>query len=98
MSDLIWSPTSRADLADIDAYLSEWDPAAAVRILRAIRSAASRLSEYPRLGWSTNERFRVIGVRQTSYLILYRLRDERVEIVRIRHGREDWYGAIEADL
>lgn len=98
MPDLIWSPTSRLDLADIDAYLAEWDPAAAVRILRAIQSAASRLSEYPRLGWSVNERFRVISVRQTSFLVLYRLRDDRVEIVRIRHGREDWYGAIEAEL
>ncbi|WP_010160896.1 type II toxin-antitoxin system RelE/ParE family toxin [Sphingomonas sp. PAMC 26617] len=98
MPHLIWSPTSRLDLADIDAYLSKRDPAAAVRILRAIRSAASRLSDYPRLGWSISEPFRVISVRQTSYLILYRLRDDRVEIVRIHHGRENWFHAIEAEL
>jgi len=98
MPHLIWSPTSRLDLADIDAYLSEPDPAAAVCILRAIQSAVLRLSHYPRLGWSIHQPFRVISVRQTPYLILYRLRDDAVEIVRIRHGREDWSGAIEAEL
>ncbi|WP_404366502.1 type II toxin-antitoxin system RelE/ParE family toxin [Sphingomonas sp. MMS24-J45] len=98
MPRLIWSPRSGRDLADIDAYLSERDPAAAVRILRAIQSAIVRLSDYPRLGWAINEPFRVISVRKIPYLILYRLREGVIEIVRIRHAREDWSGAIEAEL
>lgn len=98
MSDLIWSPRSRLDLADIDTFLSERDPAAAARILRAVQSAVRRLSDFPRLGRPLNDRLRVIGVRTTPYLILYRLRDEVIEIARIRHHREDWLGQIDAEL
>jgi plasmid stabilization system protein ParE len=98
MSDLIWSPRSGLDLADIDTFLSEYDPAAAARMLIAIRSAVDRLSDYPRLGCPLHEPLRVIGVRNTPYLILYRLRDGVVEVVRIRHARGDWLGTIEAEL
>ncbi|WP_353204185.1 type II toxin-antitoxin system RelE/ParE family toxin [Sphingomonas sp.] len=98
MPRLIWSPRAGLDLADIDAYLSDRDPAAAAGILRAIQSAALRLSDYPRLGWSLDQPFRVISVRKTPDLILYRLREGVVEIVRVRHAREDWSGAIEAKL
>lgn len=57
MPRLIWSPRSGLDLADIDAYLSDRDAAAAARILRAIQSAAVRLSDYPKLGWSLDQPF-----------------------------------------
>ena len=98
MSQLIWSPRSGRDLAEIDAYLSERDPAAAVQMLRAIRASAARLADFPRLGRPFGQPFRVIGVRKTPYLILYRLRGGAIEIVRIRHARQDWSGAIEAEL
>ena len=98
MSRLIWSPRSGLDPAEIDAFLSKFDPAAAAKVLRGIQSAAGRLADYPRLGQALNETLRVIGVRGTSYLILYRVRGGVVEIARVRHSREDWLGEIEAEL
>jgi plasmid stabilization system protein ParE len=90
MPRLIWSPSSLRDLRGIDEFLAERNDAAAARILRAIRAAALRLHDYPRIGRAIDEPFRVFGVRGTPYLLVYRLRDGTVEIVRVRHSRENW--------
>jgi addiction module RelE/StbE family toxin len=90
MPRLIWSPSSRCDLASIDAYLTDKNDAAAARILRAIRATATRLLDHPHIGRGVDAPFRALGVRTTPYLLIYRLSDGDVEIIRIRHGRENW--------
>lgn len=97
MSRLIWSPASRADLHEIDRFLTECNPAAAGRILRAIRASSDRLRDYPKLGRALQEPFRVIGVRTTKYVLVYRLRNDGVEIIRVRHSAENWL-PIEAEI
>ena len=98
MPRLTWSPSARGDLKGIDAFLAERDAAAAVRILRAIRITAERLRDYPQIGRALDEPFRVLGVRGTPYLIIYRLREGEVEIVRLRHARESWLDDPEGTL
>ncbi|CAN5230180.1 hypothetical protein BH10PSE15_BH10PSE15_19630 [soil metagenome] len=98
MPRLIWSPSSRRDLQGIHEFLPERDPNVARDTLRAIQRVARRMLDYPRIGRAVQEPFRVFGVRGTRYIVIYRLRAADVEIVRIRHGREDWLGQIEADL
>ncbi|SDA36529.1 Plasmid stabilization system protein ParE [Sphingomonas sp. NFR15] len=97
MPRLIWSPAALDDLDAIDAYFLEHDVPAS-NVFRALDRVAHRLLDYPRLGRALSEPFRVMGVRGTDYILIYRLRDEGVEIVRIRHGREDWLGQVEAEL
>ena len=98
MPGLIWAPSARHDLTTIDEYLSEYDLRAALNTLRAIRVAANRLTEYPRIGRAVDPPFRVLGIRSTQYLIVYRLKDGGVEIVRVRHRRENWTYDIEGEL
>ena len=97
MQGLIWSPASRADLHQIDSWLTERNPGAAVQILRAIRASSDRLREYPKIGRALDEPFRVLGVRHTNYLLVYRLVDDAVEIVRVRHAAENWF-PVEGDI
>lgn len=98
MQRLIWSESSFRDIDGINDYLFDENPDAAVRIARALRVTTLRLLDYPRVGRALNEEFRVLGVRTTPYLIIYRLRDGQVEIARIRHGREDWLPRTEGEL
>ncbi len=98
MPRLTWSPSSRRDLLGIDAFLAEHDAAAAIRTLRAIRTAADRLRDYPRIGRALDEPFRVLGVRGTPYLIIYRLRAGEIEVVRLRHARENWLDEPEGPI
>ena len=98
MPRLIWSPSARYDLVGIDLYLAPLNGAAAGRMLRAIGASAERLRDYPRIGRGLNERFRILGVRTTPYILVYRIGDDGIEIVRIRHEKEGWLDDIEGDL
>ena len=96
MPRLIWSPPSRRDLIGIDAYLNAHNALAATRILRAIRATALRLPDHPRIGRPLAEPFRLLGVRATPYVLIYRLQEGDIEIVRIRHTSENWWPGPEA--
>ncbi|MGY4398035.1 toxin ParE1/3/4 [Sphingomonas sp. UYAg733] len=98
MPRLIWSPSSLDDLKTIDLYLKPIDGGVAGRTLRAIRATADRLRDYPGIGRALAEPFRVLGVRTTPYLLVYRVAEAGIEIVRIRHAREDWLTEIEGEL
>lgn len=98
MPGLIWAPSARRDLTTINDYVGENDAGTALDTLRAIRKAANRLTDYPRIGRAMNPQFRVLGVRATQYLIVYRIRNDGVEIVRVRHRRENWTYDIEAEF
>lgn len=90
MPRLSWSHASRRDLRAINTYLSERDPAAAVRILRAIRRKARQLEAFPNSAPQLDNGWRNLSVPNTPYVILFVPGDEQVEIVRIRRVREDW--------
>lgn len=84
----------RAALANLDEeaeYIARDNPAAARRMVRAIRDSIERLAHYPAMGRPG----RVAGTRElvvarTPYIIPYRVRADRVEILRVFHGRRKW--------
>ncbi|MBY0304122.1 MAG: type II toxin-antitoxin system RelE/ParE family toxin [Sphingomonas sp.] len=98
MPRLIWSEASLRDIGGINDFLTKENPQAAARIASGIKSTVLRLLDYPRVGRALGERFRVLGVRTTPYVIIYRLRDGDVEIARIRHGSENWLAEVEGPL
>ena len=90
MRRLIWSLASLRDLRAIDEYIASESRQAALRTLQAIRDRADQLRTYPRSGPVLSGEFRSLSVRTAPYLIIYRAAKDRIEIVRIRHTREDW--------
>ena len=91
--EISWSAPALADLEGIDAWLTEnLSGDHAVRILTAIGSRVQFLRDFPHGGRPMIEHgFRALRVPATPYLILYRIRAGRVEILRLRHEREDWH-------
>jgi len=82
--------TARAelDLLDIWSYIGRRNPQAADRLLDALESKSTALAENPYLGMARSDI--ADGVRHFpvgNYLILYRIVDDGVEIVRYVHGR-----------
>lgn len=56
-----------------------------------IDDAARRLLDHPEIGRPGHvegTRERVVG--KTPYLIVYRVRGQELELLRIWHGRQDW--------
>lgn len=92
MIRLVWTTEADADLSRINDWLNEKStPDAAVRTLLAIRERADFLLNFPRGGRPLGPPdYRLLRVFNTPYLIAYRAKVERVEILRIFHEREDW--------
>jgi addiction module RelE/StbE family toxin len=86
---VVFSPEATTDLAAIRGYIGERNPAAASRLAVEIVGACDRLERFPERGRPGI----VPGTREITtvwpYVIVYRLKDETVEIVRIWHGAQD---------
>jgi len=59
-------------------------------MLAAVRGQADILDRFPGVGSLMDDTSRRLRVRGTPYLLFYRIISDQVEILRIRHDREDW--------
>jgi plasmid stabilization system protein ParE len=59
-------------------------------VVQAIRHRVLILRDFPRAGAPLPGGIRKLSEWRYGYLVLYRLRPIGVEILRIRHAREDW--------
>jgi toxin ParE1/3/4 len=88
---IVWSPRAIAHLADLRAYITRDNPDAANRIGSTLLAAVERLAELPNLGRPG----RIAGTRElvvpgTPYVIPYRMRGDRLEVIAVFHGRQKW--------
>ena len=88
---IVWSPRATKHLAHLRAYIARDNPTAANRIASALLEAVERLAELPNLGRPG----RVAGTRElvvpgTRYVIPYRLRADRLEVIAVFHARQTW--------
>ena len=87
-----YTPEAFADRERIFEYLRERSPSGARRVLARIRGAVRLLGEQPYSGYQSNDpEVRVKFVVRYPYKIFYRVRNDVVEIVHIRHtSRRPW--------
>ena len=88
---VVWSPRAIGHLADLRAYIARERPGAAANTATTLLAAVDRLAALPNLGRPG----RVSGTRElvvpgTPYVIPYRLRGDRLEIIAVFHGRQRW--------
>ena len=88
---VVWSPRAVGHLAGLRAYIARENPGAAARTATTLLAVVDRLAELPNLGRPG----RVSGTRElvvpgTRYVIPYRVRSERLEIIAVFHGRQRW--------
>ena len=88
---VVWSPRAIGHLAALRDSIARENPGAAARTATTLLAAVDRLAELPNLGRPG----RVSGTRElvvpgTRYVIPYRVRGERLEIIAVFHGRQRW--------
>ena len=88
---VVWSPRAIGHLAGRRACIARDNPDAASGVAMTLLAAVERLAKLPNLGRPG----RVAGTREivvpgTRYLIPYRLRGDRLEIIAVFHGRQRW--------
>ena len=72
-------------------YIANFDPIAARNAVQGIRVAVDQLADYPNMGRTgrvplTHE----LIVGGTPWIIVYRVRADVVEIIRVLHGAQSW--------
>jgi toxin ParE1/3/4 len=93
MAALFFTRQAREDLIDIWLHIAADDPGAADRVLDRLEMAAMNLIENPRMGPARDDiRQGLRYLVSDTYLILYRIVEGGVEIVRVVHGRRDLFG------
>jgi toxin ParE1/3/4 len=83
-------PKAETDLLEIWLYIAQDSPRAADRLLDRIETECRLLADNPRLGRARPElapdaRAWIVG----RYLVLYRERDEGIEVVRVVHAARE---------
>lgn len=89
-----YAPCAFADREQIFDYLRKRSPGGARNVIASIRAAVAQLGEQPHSGYSTDDpSVRVKFIGQYPYKIFYRVSDDTVEIIHIRHtARQPWQG------
>jgi plasmid stabilization system protein ParE len=94
MHSITWTPLALADLWVIELWLDE--NATSLVTVRALSMSSDRvafLGRFPFGGRLVAENVRVLRALGTPYLILHRPTSAGIEILRIRHERQDWQDA-----
>lgn len=85
MARVVWTREALAHVEAIRIYIGQFDPAAAQRLAARIIEAGNRLHVFPRRGRSVGDGFRQLALIR-PYLIRYRVEQDVVYIVGVRHG------------
>jgi len=85
-----WTHPALADLIEAQVYISQQNPQAAQEVAQKVWDASQQLAENPAIGREGHvEGTREWVVGQTPYLIVYRIKDEQLEVLRVWHGRQN---------
>ena len=91
MMRVIWFKRAIWDLKSAKDYITQDNPLAAQQIVQRIKDKVSLLSEQPGIGRpgrvpNTKE----LVVDQTPFILPYRVRDNKIEILRVLHTSRRW--------
>jgi toxin ParE1/3/4 len=89
--EICWSPETAFDFTAIVQYIRQDNSSAALRVARSIYDAVAQLNTFPNRGRPG----RVNGTRELPlprlpFVVVYRVRENAVEIVRLLHGTQRW--------
>jgi addiction module RelE/StbE family toxin len=93
-----WTRPALNDLLEAQTYIAKDNPPAAQTVAQRLWDTAQGLENHPqigRLGHASGTRELVVP--QTPYLIVYRLRHETIEILRLWHTRRNWQSEPNTD-
>ncbi len=92
---VVWTAPAARDLEVIGDYIARQNPNAARRTVRRVRAQVRTLAAHPYLG----RRGRVADTRElvitsTPFIAVYRVVDDRLEILAVFHGARIWPDAF----
>ena len=88
---LRWTTPAAQDLYNIVRRIQQDNPDAAAKVAKTLHDGCAGLGTFPRLG----RKGRIEGTRELvfaglPYIVVYRIQDQSLEILRIYHSAQDW--------
>jgi toxin ParE1/3/4 len=89
--DIVWLPTGRRTrVAQID-YIAGDNPSAAARIDEDLGRQVRQLRDHPLIGRPGRAAgTRELVISRTPFIVIYRITDRRIEMLRVLHGAQQW--------
>jgi toxin ParE1/3/4 len=87
---IVWTQPAQQDLARIHDYFVELDPAFSDKYATDAIAAGRFLADNPYAGSRLGRTVRKWPVRRSPFILIYRVKADTVEILRVRHERENW--------
>ncbi len=86
-----WTIPATDDLYNIIHRIQSDNPDAAAEVAESLYDGCGGLRRFPHLG----RKGRISGTRELvfaglPYIVVYRIQDQVVEVMRIYHGAQDW--------
>ncbi len=89
--NLAWTRPAENDLTDILDCIAEDDPPAALGTVDRIEAVALRLVDFPLSGREGSvPDTRDLPIPGLPFLLIYRVRDSSVDVLRVLHGARQW--------
>jgi toxin ParE1/3/4 len=88
---IFWAPAALDDFLNVYTHIAVDNPDQARKVVQRIRRAAEGLEDFPylgRVGDVPGTRERVLS--RLPYIIVYTVSEERIEIVRVIHQKQQW--------
>jgi toxin ParE1/3/4 len=90
---IVWTTAARRDVNEIWDFIEVRNPDAAELVSSEILRAVEGLLQFPKRGKPGRvKETRELVVSGLPYVVVYFLADERVVILRVLHGAQDWPG------
>ena len=94
INHLMWAPGALHDIARLRSFISPKNLKAAQRAAKTIKQAANYLLKHPQIGRiveDMEEEYRdlVVPFGAGSYILRYRIKENVIYIVHVRHSKED---------
>ena len=86
-----WTETASNQIENVFEHIASDNIDAAVRIVERILAATERAAQLPfsaRAGKHSGTRELIVS--GTPYIVIYRIREEGIQILRVVHGAQNW--------
>jgi addiction module RelE/StbE family toxin len=89
---IVWSPTSQRKIDEIVEYISKDNVDAALALVEDFEKRVQYLQKHPRSGrmvLALNDEMVRQLVVQSNYVIIYEINKDHIDILTIRHAKQD---------
>jgi len=87
----VWARAAIRDLSRAHEYIARETPEAAREIAQRIVDATEYAIQFPEIGRTGRVKgTRELVVTDTQYLIVYRVKKNKIYFLRVLHGRQKW--------